>query len=425
MNVNADNTRDVPQSEPQAKPVFWIDQGVAAVPYETYTDEALYALEQKKLFQGPVWNFLGLATEVPNIGDFKTASVGDTPVVLVRSAENQFSSFINRCAHRGATLCFEKTGHRENFTCVYHNWSYDLEGNLKTVAFHKGVRGIGGLPADFKHCDHNLVQLRVAEFCGLLFATFSDDTPPLQEFLGPEMVAHMERIFNRPIRILGTYSQFMHNNWKLYMENVKDSYHASLLHLFFTTFKLNRLSMKGGLVLDRSGGHHISFSKMATDAGAGTDYEAGGLRAQDDDFSLQDRSILGNWSEFEDGITHAIQGIFPNMVVQQIQNSLAIRFLVPRGVGACELFWILFGYENDTPEQTDIRVALSNLVGPAGLVSMEDGIIGNFVQRAIGEHPEGSTVLQMGGRTVESQESRVSEASVRGFWQAYRRILGI
>jgi hypothetical protein len=113
------------------------------------------------------------------------------------------------------------------------------------------------------------------------------------------------------------------------------------------------------------------------------------------------------------------------MVVQQIQNSLAIRVLVPRGVEACELFWILFGYEDDTPEQTDVRVALSNLVGPAGLVSMEDGVIGNFVQRAIGKHPEGSTVLEMGGRTVESQESRVSEASVRGFWQAYRQILGI
>ena len=113
------------------------------------------------------------------------------------------------------------------------------------------------------------------------------------------------------------------------------------------------------------------------------------------------------------------------MVVQQIQNSQAIRFLFPRGVGACELFWILFGFEDGTPEQIDIRVALSTLVGPTGLVSMEDGIIGIFVQRAIGEHPEGSKVLQMGGRTVESQESRVSEASVRGFWQAYRRILGI
>jgi anthranilate 1,2-dioxygenase large subunit/terephthalate 1,2-dioxygenase oxygenase component alpha subunit len=417
--------RDAKMQQFQGRPIVWMDKGVSAVPYEAYTDEALYAMEQQKLFQGPVWNFVGLDMEVPQVGDFKTCSVGDTPVVLVRSAPEAFSCFVNRCAHRGSTLCFSKTGHVERFTCVYHNWSYDLEGKLKTVAFQKGVRGVGGLPADFKHCEHNLHRLRVESFSGLVFATFSNDTPPLEAFLGEQMVAHMRRIFNRPIRILGSYSQYMHNNWKLYMENVKDSYHASLLHLFFATFKLNRLSMQGGLVLDGSGGHHISFSKMATDVGKGTDYEAGGLRAQDDDFALRDRSILRSWPEFEDGITHAIQGIFPNMVVQQIQNSLALRLLVPRGVQACELFWILFGYEDDTPEQTDIRVALSNLVGPAGLVSMEDGVIGNFVQRAIGEHPEGSTVLQMGGHAVESQESRVSEASVRGFWKAYRQIMDL
>jgi phenylpropionate dioxygenase-like ring-hydroxylating dioxygenase large terminal subunit len=404
-------------------PIQWPAEGVSRVPYEAYTNAALYALEQEKLFRGQVWNFIGLDIEVPNVGDFKTSSVGDTPVVLVRSAPEKFSAFVNRCAHRGATLCIEKEGNRERFTCVYHNWSYDLEGNLKTVAFQKGVRGIGGLPADFKHCDHNLRQLRVESFHGLVFATFSSETPPLQTFLGPKMCTHMERIFTRKIKILGTYSQYMHNNWKLYMENVKDSYHASLLHLFFATFKLNRLSMQGGLVLEGDGGHHISFSKMATDAGGGTDYESGGLRAQSDDFALRDGRILKSWPEFGDGITHAIQGIFPNLIVQQIQNSLAVRLLVPRGVDECELFWILFGYEDDTAEQTETRVSLSNLIGPAGLVSMEDGIIGNFIQRAIGSDTEGKTVLEMGGRSVESQESRVSEASVRGFWQEYRKHL--
>jgi phenylpropionate dioxygenase-like ring-hydroxylating dioxygenase large terminal subunit len=406
-------------------PMTWEARGVDAIPYEAYTNEEVYAFEQEKLFQGPIWNFLGLDIEVPHIGDYKTAFVGDTPVVLIRNEEGTFSSFVNKCAHRGSTLLFDKCGNRKRLTCVYHNWSYDLHGDLKAVAFQRGVRGVGGLPADFKLEEHNLRKLRVESLNGLIFATFSDDTPPLETFLGDQMVAHIRRIFNRKIRILGTYSQYMHNNWKLYMENVKDSYHASLLHLFFTTFKLNRLSMQGGLVIDESGGHHISFSKMATDTAKGTDYESGGLRAQDDDFVLHDRSILTSWPEFDDGITHAIQGIFPNMIVQQIQNSLAVRVLVPRGVDDCELFWIMFGYDDDTAEQTDIRASLSNLVGPAGLVSMEDGIIGNFVQRAIGPNPEGSTVLQMGGRTVESQESRVSEASVRGFWQAYRQVTGI
>jgi anthranilate 1,2-dioxygenase large subunit/terephthalate 1,2-dioxygenase oxygenase component alpha subunit len=402
---------------------LWPAEGVHRIPYELYTDESLYEREQAELFKGPIWNYLGLDIDVPNIGDYRTTAVGDTPVVLVRSGENEFSAFVNRCAHRGSTLVLDKCGNQKRFTCVYHNWSYDMKGELKAVAFPRGIKGIGGLPSDFQMCNHNLQTLRVTSICGLVFGTFSDRAPPLEEFLGEKMVAHIKRIFHKKIKVLGRYSQYMHNNWKLYMENVKDSYHASLLHLFFTTFKLNRLTMQGGLVVDGEGGHHISYSKMQTDSGS--DYNAADLRAHDENFKLQDLSILQSWPEFDDGITHAIQGIFPTLVVQQIQNCLAIRLLQTHGVDACELHWTLFGYEDDTPEQTEIRVALSNLVGPSGLVSLEDGVIGNLVQKAIGPHPTGTTVLEMGGRTVESQESRVSEASVRGFWQAYRRTLGI
>ena len=405
--------------------VEWPPEGVSRVPYKIYTDEQLYALEQEKLFRGAIWQFVGFEIEVPNVGDFKTTFIGDTPVVLSRCATDEFSVVVNRCAHRGATLCFEESGHQKEFSCIYHNWSYDLKGALKAVPFHRGIRGVGGMPADFQMCEHNLTSLRVSTLNGLVFASFSQTVAPLEEYLGKGMTDHLRRMFSRPVKILGSYSQILHNNWKLYMENVKDSYHASLLHVFLTTFKLNRLSMQGGLTLDESGGHHISFSKMTTDRVTGTDYESGKLRAQDDEFTLQDPRVLQGWPEFTDGVTHAIQALFPNMVVQQIQNALAVRVLVPRGVGKSELFWTLFGYETDTPEQQRTRVRLSNLVGPAGLVSMEDGIVGNFVQRAIGERPSTNTVLEMGGRTVESQESRVSEASVRGFWKCYRGHMGV
>ncbi len=217
----------------------------------------------------------------------------------------------------------------------------------------------------------------------------------------------------------------MHNNWKLYMENVKDSYHASLLHTFFTTFRLNRLTLEGGLVMEKNGGNHISFSKMASEDNRKTEYDAGGIRAQNEEMRLGDPRILENWPEFDDGITHAIQGVFPNFVVQQVQNSLAVRQLVPRGVGECELYWTMFGYADDTPEQTKTRLRLANLLGPAGLVSMEDGIVGNFIQRAIGEQCRDNSVLEMGGREVADTPSRVSEASVRGFWQSYREHMGL
>ena len=57
----------------------WPAAGVSRVPYRVYTDPDLYGLEQQRIFRGPAWNFLGLAVQVPNAGDFKAAFVGDTP----------------------------------------------------------------------------------------------------------------------------------------------------------------------------------------------------------------------------------------------------------------------------------------------------------------------------------------------------------
>ena len=107
-------------------------------------------------------------------------------------------------------------------------------------------------------------------------------TPPLEEYLGPEIVKAIRRVMRAPVKVLGSYSQMLPSNWKLYMENVKDSYHASLLHTFFTTFRLNRLSQKGGLVVSESGGNHISYS-MAEDTG-GKEYEQAGMRAAQEGF---------------------------------------------------------------------------------------------------------------------------------------------
>jgi len=406
--------------------IHWPTQDVTRVPFEVFTDAELYEMEQELLFRGATWNFVALEIEIPNGGDYKTSFIGDTPVLVTRDHDGAVHCLVNRCAHRGSALKFDGSGNTTDLTCVYHNWRYDLAGNLKSVAFQHGVRQVGGMPADFDLSRHNMTKARVEILHGLVFATFSDETPPLREYLGERMTAHIARIMNRPIRILATYSQVLHNNWKLYIENVKDSYHASLLHTFFSTFKLNRLSMQGGVLVDGNGAHHLSWSRRGTDTAAGTEYEkTGALRAQLDDFTLADPSLINSWLEYEDGITHSIQSVFPCFVLQQIQNSLAVRLLVPRSVDKSELFWIVFGYEDDTPEQYAMRLRQSNLIGPAGLVSMEDGIIGNFVQRSVKRESGRAAVLEMGGKAVEDQQSRVSEAGVRGFWQAYRTYMHI
>ena len=89
-----------------------------------------------------------------------------------------------------------------------------------------------------------------------------------------------------------------------------------------------------------------------------------------------------------------------------------------------ELHWTYLGFADDTPEMRARRLKQNNLVGPAGYVSMEDGCVGGFVQRGIAAAADELSVVEMGGDGAETQETRATEASVRGFWKAYRPHMG-
>jgi anthranilate 1,2-dioxygenase large subunit/terephthalate 1,2-dioxygenase oxygenase component alpha subunit len=411
---------------PEAGRAGWPDT-LTRVPFAAYSDPALYVAEQRKLFQGPTWNFLCLDIELPESGSYRSTFIGETPVVAVRDADGEIYGFENRCAHRGALIVLDKSGRTEGFQCVYHAWSYNRQGDLTGVAFEQGVKGLGGMPKTFCKEQHGPRKLRIAVYNGLVFGSFDEEVPPIEEYLGEEICARIERVLHKPVQVLGRFAQALPNNWKLYVENVKDSYHASLLHLFFTTFEVNRLTQKGGLIVDASGGNHVSYSMIDQQQQADKDasYKAQGLRSDTDRYRLKDPSLLQGFDEYGDGITLQILSVFPGFVLQQIQNCLAVRQVLPKGVGRTELNWTYFGYADDTAEQRRQRLKQSNLIGPAGFISMEDGAVGGFVQRGIAGAPHESAVVEMGGEGAGSGEGRATEASVRGFWKAYRSHLGL
>lgn len=401
----------------------WPVEGVARVPYWVYADRDLYLREQERIFQGPTWNFLCLEAELPEPSSYRRCDLGEMPVVVTRDRDGRLHAFENRCAHRGSLLCIAESGSAKGIVCVYHNWTYDLEGNLFGIAFRNGIGGKGGMPADCDPKQHGPRKLRIATLAGLVFGTLSADTPPLEDWLGPEIVTRIRRVLRAPVKILGGYRQML-PNWKLYIENTKDSYHASLLHTFFTTFRLNRLSQKGGLIVNRGGGAHVSYS-MAADV-AGKEYEQAGMRAAQENFGLEAaEELLTSVDEFGDGIGLQILAVFPNFVLQQIRNSLAVRRLVPRGIDRSELVWTVFGFAGDDDKMTDLRLRQANLIGPAGFISMEDGAAGGWVQRAVDTAQDEVSVVEMGGRGIESSDSRVTEAAVRGIWAEYRRLMDI
>lgn len=405
-----------------SEPLTWPEGGEARVPFRVFSDAEIYAMEQEKIFRGPIWNFMCMEADVAKPGDVRTAWIGETPVVVTRDQDGKLHAMVNRCAHKGALVCLKQKDNVESLTCVYHAWNYGLDGKLKAVAFRNGLKGKGGMPEDFDATRHRLQPLRVATFCGLVFGTFSEDTEPLEQFLGAPMSKFLDRNLGRPLKILGVHSQMIHNNWKLYAENVRDSYHATLLHTFYTTFKVNRLDMDGGIILSDKKWHHISYTKRST-LKAEKEYEtvhSGQFQSQ-----LAGPELLKAWDEFEDGITHSIQTVFPTLVVHFTLNSLAVRYFVPRGVDKTELFWVYLGYERDDEAQEQMRIMQGNLTGAAGLVSLEDGCINEFVQRGTHASPEAQAFIEMGGKVAESNESsRATEASVRGFWYGYRNIMG-
>jgi anthranilate 1,2-dioxygenase large subunit len=402
--------------------VHWPSNGISEVPFRVYTDRATYQREQELLFRGKTWNYLCLAIELTKPGDYIATTVGEIAVIVARGLDGRINAFLNRCAHRGNLLCLESRGNLKEFSCIYHGWVYDLTGQLTGVAFEKGVQRQGGMPDDFHKEDHALRRLRVAELGGIVFGTFSDETPPLEDWLGPDVTRGLKRVMNRTPVILGRSTQTLPNNWKLYFENVKDTYHASILHLFLTTFKINRLNMPGGIYINENGGNHYSFAKLDYAAEDAT-YRDAGLRSESE-FRLEDTSVVESVDEYGDGVSVQILTIFPGMVLQQVRNTIAIRIVRPRGIDKTDLEWVHIGFDTDDEAMTERRLRQGNLIGAAGYIAMEDGFIGGFVQRALQYNDDGAGIVMMGGHGAESQNFRASEAAIRGFWKHYRGLLG-
>ncbi|MGH7090474.1 MAG: aromatic ring-hydroxylating oxygenase subunit alpha, partial [Stellaceae bacterium] len=299
----------------------WPEGGPARVPSWVYTDPEIYAREQERIFGGRTWSYVALEAEIANPGDFITTSVGDRPVVIARGLDGRINVLANRCAHRGVAFCRSDHGNAHSFVCPYHQWTYDLAGRLQSVPFRHGYKGRGGMDADFRLEDHPLQRLEVTVRNGVVFASFDSAVEPFEQYLGPKMLRYFDRVFDgRPLALLGYMRQRIPCNWKLMVENLKDPYHASVLHVFLITFGLFRLDQESAVEMDETGRHGALISRRGVQTLNDATRFMSNFRA---DMTLADPRLLEPVAEYPAPVTVVMQTLWPNVIVQQQSNTLA------------------------------------------------------------------------------------------------------
>jgi Rieske 2Fe-2S family protein len=187
-----------------------------SLPAELYLSQEVYE-EDIRLIFGRHWIFIGVEPEIAEPGDFFTVEIGKDSIIVVRDDDMSVRAFHNVCRHRGARLRPAGTGIIGNLVCPYHQWTYNLRGEL----IHNQHMGEG-----FDRCQFNLKSVHVRSLAGLLFICLSEQ--PAEGF--EAMQAAMEP-YIKPHDLVNSKVAFQkdiieHGNWKLTMENNRECYHC-------------------------------------------------------------------------------------------------------------------------------------------------------------------------------------------------------
>ncbi len=191
------------------------------VPGSFYSSSEVYELEKRNIFMKD-WLCAARVEELENPGDYMAIRIMGEPAIIVRDESGELKAFSNTCAHRGVEV-IRGEGNTTHFSCPYHGWTYDLKGALTGASFMEESE-------EFDPGQLGLPPLRLEVWAGWIFITFDEAAPPLSEF-----AAHFEHEFGflrqEDCRLAVKVAVELDCNWKLFVENLLDVYHAATLHV--------------------------------------------------------------------------------------------------------------------------------------------------------------------------------------------------
>lgn len=373
MNRVYENMPEAPSIRPSADELrSMIDVENGQIDRRIFWERGIYDMELERIF-ARCWHFVAHASQVSAPGDFLTTYIGEDAVVVSRNQKGEVSVFLNSCPHRGNRVTFAEVGNTRRFTCNYHGWSFGNDGALLGVPhqeiYEKTCPG-------FDTSKLGLHRARVAEYKGLYFATFDEEAPSLDDYLG-DFRWYLDVILDNDPEgtefLDGSIKWEMKCNWKIPAENfVGDSYHAAWTH---NSGAVAMLGMPVGKVnQERSyaasiDGHGWQF---------GLDMVGNAMTLGEPDIVAYLRSREAEVAERIGKIRSRMVGsvssttVFPNFSFLVGHNTF--RTWVPKGPHKTELqTWILVNKGAPDAIKEKWRTGTMRTFSASGVLEMDDG----------------------------------------------------
>ena len=232
-----------------------------------YTTPEVFEDEMDRIFHRG-WVYVGHSGEIPEPGDYRLKRIGRMPIIMVRDQEGQVRLLLNRCRHRGATVCQGERGNTRSFRCGYHGWTYKTNGELAGVPYPDAY------DESFRREELGLTPVpRMGNHRGFIFGSLSPTGISLDEHLGRakeqlDMFMALSDEGNLDVRA-GAHKYNFKGNWKLGIENAMDGYHPNVVHESFVQMLKDRIAKAGysmfsmdsfsgnsdSITIDLGGGH--------------------------------------------------------------------------------------------------------------------------------------------------------------------------
>jgi glycine betaine catabolism A len=191
-----------------------------SLPGGVYGNEDVFA-DDLEIFFRRHWIVVGVTADIPEPGDVLTVDIGAASVIIVRDEDEQIRAFRNVCRHRGARLREPGKSTVGMLVCPYHQWTYDLEGQLRHAS-HMGK--------DFDATCRSLRPVHVKAIGAHMLVCLAEEAPADIAHLAHVMGERFAPYDLQRTKIAFETEIIEDGNWKLVIENNRECYHCGAGH---------------------------------------------------------------------------------------------------------------------------------------------------------------------------------------------------